>query len=487
MSLVWALTWLVRSAALAALTAAFVRLTGCRANAAARYVAWALSFALCAGLLAWPTGPAAATAAATPFAPEGAPYMPAAASLPLVVLPEPVISLSGWLELIWGLGAAAGLALAGLDVWRVLRLKRRTVPLTAHERARLEAGLSSRTPSRAPRLAWCDDLDTPAVLGFSRPVIALPRSQMSCLPDGQARLVVLHELAHVRRGDDWWALAERIVLALTWVNPAVHWVRRELSLAREMACDEWVVRQTAAPVAYAKCLADVAGRRTRARRLRLAAGVAGRPGSLRRRVVGVLAFDHRPSSRAIAQAAWFAPVAVCVLAAGLLQLPPVIAVARPSGAAPAAPESIVPTRMAGRAAADVLVSSAGTVRRASPEHRASPARRLVHAAPMPVPDDAAGGGPVEAQAVQVVAAEQNAAASHAPLVSSPLPGAGVAGVIAAGDVPGAFPPQIGPRGAWWSGPVELGKATGGAAATAGRATASFFARLGSHAPQLLKL
>ena len=231
------------------------------------------------------------------------------------------------------LGALVGLGLAARDVWQVVRLKRRTVPLTVEELARLARGLSAWTSSRAPRLAWCAELDAPAVLGFVRPVIALPRAQVSSLLDSQPRFVVLHELAHVRRGDDWWALAGRIILAVTWVNPAVHWVLREMSVSREMACDEWVVKQTAAPVAYATCLADVAALRTRARRLRLATGVTGRPGTLRRRVVGVLALRSRPPARAAAVVAWLAPVAVCAAAAGLLRLPPVFVVGNPPDAA----------------------------------------------------------------------------------------------------------------------------------------------------------
>jgi len=53
MTVVWAFTWLGQSAALAALTAVFVRLPGCRQSAAARHVAWRLTLFLCAGLLAW--------------------------------------------------------------------------------------------------------------------------------------------------------------------------------------------------------------------------------------------------------------------------------------------------------------------------------------------------------------------------------------------------------------------------------------------------
>ena len=66
MTVVWALTWLGQSAALAALTAACVRLPGMRTSAAARHAAWASALILCAGLLAWPLLSAASTGAASP-------------------------------------------------------------------------------------------------------------------------------------------------------------------------------------------------------------------------------------------------------------------------------------------------------------------------------------------------------------------------------------------------------------------------------------
>jgi hypothetical protein len=91
----------------------------------------------------------------------------------------------------------------------------------------------------------------------------------------------------------------------------------------------------------------------------------------------------------------------------------------------------------------------------------------------------------EAQVSQGAALEARAAAPQAPLASIPLPGTGAAGVIAAELVPAAFPSQDARRG-WWSGPAELGRAAGGAAAGAGRATASFIGRLGSRVPQLLR-
>ena len=482
MTVVWALTWLGQSAALAAVTAAFVRLPTCRSRAAVRHVAWTVALVLCAGLLASPLLPSASSR----FAPSvtlAGPVEPHAGPAPLVVLPAAVSEVFWWFGWAWALGSAAWLAAGARDVWRVLRLKRQTLPLSAREAARFGGVQAAWASSRCSRLAWCEGLDSPALLGFFGPVIALPRSQMSALTDEQSQLVVLHELAHVRRRDDWWALAERVVLALTWVNPVMHWMARELSLSREMACDEWVVRQTASPVAYARCLADVAGSRTRVRRLRLAAGIIGRAGTLRRRIVGVLALDGRPSARAAAFAAWMTPVAVCVIAAGLLQLPPAFGVASAPDAAVFAPAPAGAADTNVRLSVERLqvplntASAPGVGRRAPSNHR--PSGTPAPPAERPVSLESSSPAPATPEM-----AAQAAAVDRPPLVSSPLPAAGAPGVTAVPAVPSAIPLQ--PRAArWWSGAAAAGDATGAAAAAVGRTTASFVTRVGSRVPQLL--
>ena len=67
-------------------------------------------------------------------------------------------------------------------------------------------------------------------------------------------MVLVHELAHVRRWDNAVNLAQRIVESLLFFHPAVWivsgWVRRD----REDCCDAVVVRHTAKPQAYAELL-----------------------------------------------------------------------------------------------------------------------------------------------------------------------------------------------------------------------------------------
>jgi hypothetical protein len=285
-------------------------------------------------------------------------------------------------------------------------------------------------------------------------------------------MVLLHELAHVQRRDDWWLLAERILLAVAWVNPAAHWARRELSLSREMACDEWVVRHTGAPVAYARCLTEVAALRTRTRRLNLVANATGRPGALRRRIVGVLALDRRRSATAAAVAAWVAPVAVVVVATGMLRLPPMVGIAPPpdavasgtsrAGLAQAAPHVSGEQPPARPPAAVPAVREPGDrwARRSS-WARQVPAVRAESAPQTSV------ARPAEA------AEEQGGGLDPVPIAAVPVPGAGEPGVTNPDAVAATLPLQSGSE-RWWSGP-----------AARGRATASFFARLGSRVPQLI--
>jgi beta-lactamase regulating signal transducer with metallopeptidase domain len=481
MTVIGALIWLGQSAVLVAVTAAFVRLPACRFRAATRHLAWTVALVFCAALLALAMLPSAPTVL-TPAAARTSSVVTATGPAPLLVFPAAAAGADWWLGWAWAVGSAAWLGLGAKDVWRVLRLKRRSVPLSAEEQARLGIGQLAQMSRRSPRLAWCDDLDSPAALGFFRPVIILPRAHASSLAEGQSRLIVLHEIAHVRRGDDWCALGERIVLALTWVNPAMHWVGRELALTREMACDEWVVRQTASPVAYARCLIDVAGLRTRMRRVRLAAGAGGRPGTLRRRIVSVLALDGRRPARAAAVAAWLAPVAVCVVAAGLLQLPPAIGVANspdspvtapaPSGAADQDAHLSI-----GRTAVPLAAASPVDGGRRAGLRRRTPATSVIEAEG-PLPLESASLAPATPDV-----ASQDATADRPPLASSPLPLAG-GPVVAAAAVQQPFPFQAG-ASSWWSRPAAVGNATSAAAVAVGRTTASFFTRAGSRVPQLL--
>jgi len=77
------------------------------------------------------------------------------------------------------------------------------------------------------------------------------------LPPEDLNVILLHEFAHLRRGDDWTNLIQKIVRSLFFFHPAVWWIENRLSVEREMACDDAVLAQTANPHAYATCLVSL--------------------------------------------------------------------------------------------------------------------------------------------------------------------------------------------------------------------------------------
>ncbi|MFH1882826.1 MAG: M56 family metallopeptidase [Planctomycetota bacterium] len=64
---------------------------------------------------------------------------------------------------------------------------------------------------------------SPAVCGLFRPVILVPQNLTSSLSSSQLRAVLLHELAHIRRGDLWVNLAQTVLQIIYFYNPLL-WV-----------------------------------------------------------------------------------------------------------------------------------------------------------------------------------------------------------------------------------------------------------------------
>ena len=103
----------------------------------------------------------------------------------------------------------------------------------------VEALRRTRSGLRGPvRWAVNFDLNSPAVGGLLRPAVILPPDLGESLSPKQLTWVLLHELAHIRRGDLWVVVVQRVVQAVFFFHPAVHlanWIIDEL---REYACDD---------------------------------------------------------------------------------------------------------------------------------------------------------------------------------------------------------------------------------------------------------
>ena len=159
----------------------------------------------------------------------------------------------------WLLVAAAGLLRVGLGFWHLHRLRKSCVPVDiATLDPVLGKTLKEFDSPRPARLCVSDRLRVPTAIGFTKPLVVIPSWTMEELSAAELNTILLHELAHLRRRDDWTNLVQKILGALLFFHPAVWWIEKKLALEREMACDDMVLSSTTTPQAYAECLVSLA-------------------------------------------------------------------------------------------------------------------------------------------------------------------------------------------------------------------------------------
>jgi hypothetical protein len=146
----------------------------------------------------------------------------------------------------------------------------------------------SATGFRGVELCTSKDVDRPSVIGFFSPRILLPEELFGRLTTAEFGQIVLHEVGHLRRADDWINLLQKLSLVLVPLNPVLMWIERRLCLERELACDDDVLRLTKAPKAYATCLTNLAEHRLGRRAAALSLGAWERKSELARRVHSIL-------------------------------------------------------------------------------------------------------------------------------------------------------------------------------------------------------
>jgi hypothetical protein len=200
-------------------------------------------------------------------------------------LAAPIRASAGW-EMPWrtiGLAAciawAGGVVLGGLllirDLAMLARFGRSLVPCRDPAAAELlMRAAQSLNLSHPPRLCESSAAVVPVVAGPLAPVVVLPRGLAERMPPGQLRAVLVHELAHVVRGDLWTVLLQRLAAILFWWCPPVHAVNRRLTDVRELLCDNHLLQAGGSAVDLAAALVDLAAA-VPARGWRLAPGMLG--------------------------------------------------------------------------------------------------------------------------------------------------------------------------------------------------------------------
>lgn len=212
-------------------------------------------------------------------------------------------SLSSQLILAW----FGGICLLGLSqsvgIWQLQRWKDRSQRLdSGYWRGLVEEVSESLGYRGSVRLYRCPMIHSPAAAGLFRPSVFLPESSTTWDAE-RLRIVLLHEMGHLKRRDLWTQWLGQFVGAVYWFHPFVWRLHRSLHQTREFACDHTVLRTGTEPSQYASHLLalaknlarqpDTPPRLVAAQGLFLAMASPGcRQSALEQRVRAILAFRN---------------------------------------------------------------------------------------------------------------------------------------------------------------------------------------------------
>lgn len=252
-----------------------------RSNATTRYAAWTLALAasvlLSVAITLPHTSTVAPSAQATlgtsavktqpaskPATPTNHPRYRTEIAARQSVTPPPRLRLAVPAALatlpffLWAVIVAAILVRLATALWQLEKLKRDALPVPIELRDDLSAWAQAHKGDRGVRLCTSDRITVPVAVGLFDSLILLPSRLLRTLSHHEIDQILLHELAHLRRADDWTNCLQRVVEALFFFNPAMLWMARKLDIEREVACDDWVVAQTRDVRPYALCLTRMA-------------------------------------------------------------------------------------------------------------------------------------------------------------------------------------------------------------------------------------
>jgi len=209
----------------------------------------------------------------------------------------------------WFAGAALVLFSTVIGHFRLRRFSRNAQPLHDADWARLleKAGATLRLRRTVMLLQSADDM-MPLTWAWLRPVVLLP-AEAAQWPEERRRMVLLHELAHIKRWDCLTQLVARIVCALYWFNPLVWLAARQMCVERERACDDLVLNGGCKASDYASHLVEIA--KSFRPVSQVAAIAMARPSGLEKRIVAIVDGSRNRRLR------WATATAILLVAGGI--------------------------------------------------------------------------------------------------------------------------------------------------------------------------
>ncbi len=185
-------------------------------------------------------------------APDGGPDVAPTFGAPPVRTPNSYpqhrFALPSWKQLVTGIYATGAFVLLAQFVVGYFFTRRM---------ARSSSAIEELSANRVAQIRESASISVPMTVGQIAPTILLPIGWRDW-DSTKLQAVLAHEEAHVRRAD--WAIGvmARINCCVFWFHPLSWWLRRELALLAEYACDDSALTQMADRRQYARALLEIA-------------------------------------------------------------------------------------------------------------------------------------------------------------------------------------------------------------------------------------
>lgn len=201
------------------------------------------------------------------------------------------------LALIWLGGFLLMLLPLLTGLWGNRRLRKQGQLLDSPDWQRMMTELRNRLGLQRPvTLLSGGPQQMPITFGLRQPCVVLPEDAANW-DEERRQVVLLHELAHIKRFDVPLQMIARLGCAMFWFHPLVWWAARQMRLEREHACDDCVLLAGQEPSVYASHLLEIAHQLSNLTRFTTAALCMARKSQLEGRLLAVL-----DTSRSRAQA-----------------------------------------------------------------------------------------------------------------------------------------------------------------------------------------
>lgn len=162
------------------------------------------------------------------------------------------------LLLVWLAGALVVMARLAAGTARVWLMTRRAQRVTESSWVALARMLATRLRLRSRvEIYKTEQVSLPMTWGLMRSVVLLPK-EAEQWPEECRRIVLLHELTHVKRRDCLMQALAQLACALYWFNPLVWIAAWRLRVEREVACDDHVLESGTKASDYAGHLVEIA-------------------------------------------------------------------------------------------------------------------------------------------------------------------------------------------------------------------------------------